>query len=76
MTGSPPYGPKTQCFDKLSVRTGWDEIKDDYLLIDRLGSAAFTPTAIVWEFWITQAGIVWLVEENDYRWRNRKTARF
>jgi WD40 repeat protein len=69
LTGSPPYGPKTQCFDKLSVRTGWDEIKDDYLLIDGLGSAgihAYSDCMGILDY--TSKGIVWLVEENDYRW--------
>lgn len=69
MTGAPPYGPKAQCFDKVSIRTGWDEINDDFLLLDGLGSNgihAYNDCMGILDY--TSKGIVWLVEENDYRW--------
>lgn len=36
---TPPAAPIEQCFDKLSVRTGW-KLEDDYLLIDGLGGGS------------------------------------
>ena len=66
---TPPEGPYEDCFDKVSIRTGWDKIHDDFLLIDGLGSNgvhAYSDAMGVLDF--TSKGIVWLVEENDYRW--------
>lgn len=63
-----PDGPYEQCFDKLSIRTGWDEIEDDFLLIDGLGSNgihAYNDAMGILDY--TSKGIVWLVEENCYR---------
>lgn len=65
---TPPYGPYERCFDKLSVRTGYDEIEDDFLLIDGLGSNgihAYSDAMGILDY--TAKGIVWLVEENCYR---------
>lgn len=64
-----PEGPYEQCFDKASLRTGWDEIEDDFLLIDGLGSNgvhAYNDAMGILDY--TSKGIVWLVEENCYRW--------
>ena len=41
--------------DKLSIRTGWDEIEDDFLLIDGLGATVSMPTTMPWGFWTIQA---------------------
>ncbi|HBN85770.1 MAG TPA: hypothetical protein DDZ89_18235, partial [Clostridiales bacterium] len=58
-----PDGPYEQCFDKASIRTGWDEENDDFLLIDGLGSNgihAYNDAMGILDY--TSKGIVWLVE--------------
>ena len=68
LTVTPPFGPYENCFDKLCVRTGWDE-KDEFLLIDGLGSNgihSYSDAMGVLDY--TCKGITWLVEENCYRW--------
>jgi len=68
LTITPPYGAYEQCFDKVSIRTGWGE-NEDYLLIDGLGSNgihSYSDTMGVLDY--TSHGITWLVEENCYRW--------
>ena len=68
LTFTPPYGPYQQCFDKVSIRSGWEE-NDDFLLIDGLGTNgnhAFSDAMGVLDY--SSAGITWLVEENCYRW--------
>jgi WD40 repeat protein len=69
LSTTPPAGPYEDCFDKVSVRTGRDPVKDDFLLIDGLGSSgihAYGDTMGILDY--TSKGVVWLVEENDYRW--------
>ncbi len=69
LTPTPPTGPYEACFDKVSIRTGWDDKNDDFLLIDGLGSTgvhSYSDAMGVLDY--TSKGIVWLVEENDYRW--------
>ena len=66
---TPPAGSYEDCFDKVSIRTGWDELRDDFFLIDGLGSNgvhAYSDAMGVLDY--TSKGIVWLVEENNYRW--------
>jgi hypothetical protein len=68
LTATPPYGPYGNCFDKLCIRTGWDE-EDEFLLIDGLGSNgihSYSDAMGVLDY--TSRGITWLVEENCYRW--------
>ncbi len=66
---TPPYGRYEDCFDKVSIRTGWNRTEDDFLLIDGLGSNgvhAYNDAMGILDY--TSKGLVWLVEENCYRW--------
>jgi len=68
LTVTPPYGIYEQCFDKVSIRSGWEE-NEDFLLIDGLGSNgihSYSDAMGVLDY--TSHGITWLVEENCYRW--------
>ncbi|HBN85994.1 MAG TPA: hypothetical protein DDZ89_19375, partial [Clostridiales bacterium] len=65
---TPPNGPYEACFDKVSIRTGRDQENDDFLLIDGLGSNgihSYSDAMGILDY--TSKGVVWLVEENDYR---------
>ena len=69
LTMTPPNGPYEACFDKVSIRTGRDQENDDFLLIDGLGSNgihSYSDAMGILDY--TSKGVVWLVEENDYRW--------
>lgn len=38
---TPPHSPLEDCFDKIAIRSGWNE-KDDYLLIDGISGGSHT----------------------------------
>jgi len=68
LSATPPEGPIEDCFDKISIRTGWKE-EDEFLLLDGLGSNgahAYSDAMGILDY--TSKGITWLVEENCYRW--------
>ena len=61
----PPAAPIERCFDKLSVRTGW-ELTDDYFLMDGLGggSHSYDDAAGIVEY--ARLGVSLIVQEDNF----------
>ena len=62
-----PEAPIEKCFDKLTMRTGWN-ITDDYLLIDGLGGGSHSYADAMSILDYQNLGISWIVAEDSLHW--------